>query len=46
MEFKFPKVVTDFFGEIGKVICKAEEEGWLIYAIVVIIFIFVLIMLN
>jgi len=46
MPFTFPKPVSDFFSEIGKVIGKAEEEGWLIYAIVIIIFIFVLIMLN
>ena len=45
VNFKFPKVLEDIFKEAGKLIAQGERDGWLIYAIVGLIFLFVIIMI-
>jgi len=45
VEFTPPKFLADILKEIGKLISTAEKEGYLYYAIAILILIFVIIML-
>jgi len=45
MEFTPPKFIADMLKEIGKFIAMAEREGYLYYAIGILIIVFITIML-
>ena len=45
VEFTPPKFIADILKEIGKLIGTAEKEGYLYYAIGIIIIIFITIMI-